>query len=135
MPSRLRTDPAGQAAGFTLLEVLVAMAIISIALLAALRAAGMATSSLQDLRGRQLAAWVADNRLAEHRARGAWLPVGIAQGQEEQGGIGFDWREEVASTPNPAFRRVDIFVHASQSPEHRLAHVTGFVVNAPGPSP
>lgn len=135
MPSRPRTERRRAPAGFTLLEVLVAVAIISIALLAALRAAGIATTSLQELRGRQLAAWVADNRLAEHRARGAWLPLGITQGQEEQGGIGFAWREEVASTPNPAFRRVDIFVHASQSPEHRLAHVTGFVVNAPGPSP
>ncbi|GAB2664003.1 type II secretion system minor pseudopilin GspI [Arenimonas aestuarii] len=135
MPFRPRSERRHRPAGFTLLEVLVALAIISIALLAALRAAGIATTSLQELRGRQLAVWVADNRLAEHRARGAWLPLGIAQGQEEQGGIGFAWREEVASTPNPAFRRVDIFVHASQSPEHRLAHVTGFVVNAPGPSP
>lgn len=135
MPSRLHTKSRRRSGGFTLLEVLVALAIIAIALLAALRAAGIATNSLQELRGRQLAGWVADNRLAEHRARGAWLPLGIAQGQEEQGGIGFAWREEVASTPNPAFRRVDIFVHASQSPERRLAHVTGFVVNAPEPSP
>lgn len=135
MPSRPCADPRRQPAGFTLLEVLVAVAIISIALLAALRAAGIATTSLQELRGRQLAVWVADNRLAEHRARGAWLPLGITQGHQEQGGIGFAWREEVASTPNAAFRRVDIFVHASQSPEHRLAHVTGFVVNPPGRSP
>lgn len=135
MPLQPCTESRRQPAGFTLLEVLVAVAIIAIALLAALRAAGIATTSLQELRGRQLAAWVADNRLAEHRARGAWLPLGITQGQEEQGGIGFDWREEVASTPNPTFRRVDIFVHDSQSPERRLAHVTGFVVNPPGSSP
>ena len=84
-----------------------------------------------------LMGWVAAFLVAQWQAvaMGAWLPLGITQGHQEQGGIGFAWREEVASTPNPAFRRVDIFVHDSQSPEHRLAHVTGFVVNPPGRSP
>lgn len=130
-----RVEPRLRSGGFTLVEVLVAVAIVAIALLAALRAAGMATSSLEDLRGRLLAGWVADNRLAEHRARGAWLPLGTREGREDQGGIGFAWREEVVATPNPAFRRVDIFVQASASPDHALAHVTGFVVNPPAVTP
>ena len=135
MPSRRRVEPERRSGGFTLVEVLVAVAIVAIALLAALRAAGMATTSVEDLRGRLLAGWVANNRLAEHRARSAWLPLGIRQGQEDQGGIGFAWREEVVSTPNPAFRRVDIFVMTRTSPDHSLAHVTGFVVNPPAPLP
>lgn len=126
-----RRDPRRSGAGFTLVEVLVALAIVAVALLAALRAAGMATTSMQELRGRLLAGWVADNRLAEHRARGAWLPLGSQAGQADQGGIGFRWREEVIATPNPAFRRVDIFVEATASPDRRLAHVTGFVANPP----
>lgn len=122
-------------AGFTLVEVLVALAIVAIALLSALRAAGMATESMQDLRGRLLAGWVADNRLAEHRARRAWLPVGEQSGQADQGGLSFGWREEVVATPHPAFRRVDIFVHEAASPGRALAHVTGFVTQPPGGPP
>jgi len=135
MPCRRRHDPPRDRRGFTLVEVLVALAIVAVALLAALRVAGMATGSLQELRGRQLAGWVADNRLAEHRARGAWLPIGEQAGHADQGGIGFSWREEVSATPNPAFRRVDIYVQASASPDRRLAHVTGFVVNPPAAPP
>jgi general secretion pathway protein I len=116
--------------GFTLVEVLVALAILSIALLAALRAAGQATSSAGELRLRTLAGWVAEDRLAEHRARGDWLPIGIGRGAQRQGGVDFAWREEVIATPNPAFRRVDVSVSAP--PESRdLARLTGFVVLPP----
>ena len=58
--------------GFTLVEVLVALAIISIALLAALRVAGGGTNSVGDLRGRLLAGWVAQDLLALQRAREEW---------------------------------------------------------------
>jgi len=49
--------------------VLVALAIVSIALMSALRAAGQGTNNVVELRSRLLANWVAENRLAEHRAR------------------------------------------------------------------
>jgi general secretion pathway protein I len=119
-------------AGFTLIEVLVALAIIAIALLAALRAAGQGTNNVGELRSRLLAGWVAENLLAEHRARRDWLPVGIQRGSGRQGGLDFAWREEVVDTPNPAFRRVDVRVFAGAEESHFLAHLTGFVVNAPG---
>ncbi|HEX9183941.1 MAG TPA: type II secretion system minor pseudopilin GspI [Burkholderiales bacterium] len=123
-----------QAPGFTLIEVLVALAIVSVALLAALRAASQATSAVEELRLRLFARWVAENRLAEHRARGDWLAPGISRGEQSQGGVDFVWREEVIGTPNPAFRRVDVFVSApaALSGEARsLARLTGFVVRPP----
>ena len=122
----------GRRGGFTLIEVLVALAIVSVALLAALRAAGLGTASVAELRGRLLAGWVAENLLAEHRARGDWLPLGIQRGKEREGGIEFAWREEVIATPNAAFRRIDVFVFAAPEESRALAHYTGFVVNPPG---
>ena len=117
--------------GFTLVEVLVALAIVSIALLAALRAAGQGTAAVGELRSRLLAGWVAENRLAEHRARADWLALGIARGTQSQGGVEFAWREEVIATPNPAFRRVDVFVSAPAEESRALARLTGFVVLPP----
>ena len=119
-------------AGFTLIEVLVAVAIVSIALLAALRAAGQGTSNAGELRSRLLAGWVAENRLAEHRARGAWLPLGMERGAGRQGGVEFAWREEVTAMPNPDFRRVDVFVYAASDESRALARLTGFVARAQG---
>jgi general secretion pathway protein I len=117
--------------GFTLVEVLVALAIVSIALIAALRAAGQGTNAVGELRLRLLAGWVAENRLAEHRARGDWLPLGIGRGTQSQGGVELAWREEVVATPNSAFRRVDVFVSAPAEDSRSLAHLAGFVVRPP----
>ena len=122
----------GRRDGFTLVEVLVALAIISIALLAALRVAGGGTSSVGELRARLLGGWVAENLLAEQRARGEWPSLGILSGTQRQGGIEFAWREEVFSTPNSAFRRVEIRVFSATGGDHVLAHLTGFVVRPPG---
>jgi len=118
--------------GFTLVEVLVALAIISIALLSALRVAGGGTNSVGDLRGRLLAGWVAQDVLALQRARGEWPSPGILSGTQSQGGFEFAWREEVVTTPNSAFRRVEIRVFAATGGDHALAHLTGFVVRPPG---
>jgi general secretion pathway protein I len=118
--------------GFTLIEVLVALAIIAIALMSALRAAGQGTNNVGELRSRLLAGWVAENLLAEHRARRDWLPLGMQRGTGRQGGLDFSWREEVIATPNPAFRRVEVRVFADAEESHSLARLTGFVVNSPG---
>jgi general secretion pathway protein I len=117
--------------GFTLVEVLVALAILSIALLAALRAAGQSTNAVGELRLRMFAGWVAENRLAEHRARGDWLPLGIGRGTQSEGGVELVWREEVIATPDSTFRRVDVFVSAPADQSRALARLTGFVVQPP----
>ena len=120
--------------GFTLVEVLVALAIVAIALMAALRASAQGTGNVEQLRARLLAAWVAENQLAEHRARSDWLPLGIERGSQSQAGSTFAWREEVIATPNAAFRRIDVFVSAPAD-SAELAHATGFLVSPPVAGP
>ena len=128
----MATWRCGKRGGFTLIEVLVALAIVAIALMAALRAAGQGTNNVGELRSRLLAGWVAENLLAEHRARGDWLPIGIQRGTAREGGLDFEWREEVIATPNPSFRRVDVRVFATAEESHSLAHLAGFVAYPPG---
>jgi general secretion pathway protein I len=70
--------------------------------------------------------WVAQDRLAEHTARAAWLDVGTRQGTAEQARVQFTWRETVSSTPNARFRRVEIQVFPSGSPEHAAATLIGY---------
>lgn len=127
----MATACSNRRGGFTLVEVLVALAIISIALLAALRVAGAGTNSVGDLRARLLAGWVAENVMAEQQARGEWPTPGINRGTQRQAGIEFAWREDVIATPNVTFRRVDIRVFGESGETHALSRLVGFVVNQP----
>jgi general secretion pathway protein I len=117
--------------GFTLLESLVALAILAIALAAVLRATSASTSHVDALRQRLLADWVAQNRLALHAGRGDWLPVGSQQGEESQAGLKFVWQEIISTTPNPAFRRIEVSVAPAASPQNTLRHLSAYLVQFP----
>ena len=94
------------ARGFTLVEVLVALAIAGVALAAGYRSVAQSTESATAIRLRTLAGWVAQNRLAEAQLASEQSSVGERSGQLQQGGSTFWWREQVSGTPNPQFRRV-----------------------------
>ena len=113
-------------AGFTLLEVLIALAILAIAMAAVARASMQMTDSSNELKRRLLANWVADNRLAEHMARSEWPPVGLSNGVEDQAGLSLRWEENVSNSPNIAFRRVEIKVYAG-SDKQSLAQIVGYL--------
>lgn len=120
--------------GFTLLEIMVALAILALALMAALRASAAATQNAGEIRQRQLADWVALDRLEEHRGRRDWLPIGSNSGETTQGKQRFRWEEKIGGTPNAQFRRIEIRVVAAESSDtnHALARVTGFLIKPGG---
>lgn len=116
-----------RAGGFTLLETLVALAILAIALTAAFRAMGVTAQSSAELRERLIGDWIAENRLAELRATQTWPNAGTNEGTAEQAGRSYRWREDVKNTANPLFRRVDVSVFAPESDQHAIARLSGYV--------
>lgn len=114
--------------GFTLLETLVALAILSISLAAVMRATAAGINHAGAMRMRVLADWVAQDRLAQHAARGNFLPIGVQNGEETQAGIRLLWKEEIGATPNPAFRRIEVSVYSPEEPDSAVRKLTGFLV-------
>jgi general secretion pathway protein I len=96
--------------GFTLIEILVAVAILAVALAATTRAAGVATDGALETRQRLLATWAAENRVAELRARLAFPDPGTTKFSVTQGGLALAIEETVTTTANPTLRRVDLAV-------------------------
>ena len=116
------------ARGFTMIEVLVALAIIAVALAASLRAVGSLATGEAELHRRLLAGWSADNTLAQLRLEHAWPDVGSQSFDCSQGNLDLTCTENVTATPNPVFRRVEVLV---TTPGHsgNLAQMVTVVAN------
>lgn len=121
---------ARRAGGFTLVEVLVAMTIAAVALMAAIRATTSLALDGAELRARTFAQWSAENRLAQIRVAREWPNLGRRQFDCSQGGIALLCREDVFQTPNPLFRRVEISVFDT-SASFRFARLVGFSTRQP----
>jgi general secretion pathway protein I len=123
--------PSGTSAGFTLVEVLVALTIVAVALMASLRAAGALSTSAFELRQRTLAQWSAENRLAQIRVQGEWPAMGKRAYDCSQAEASLVCEEEVFQTPNPQFRRVEVAVFPAAGTRVRLSRLVGFATNLP----
>ncbi|AXJ05416.1 type II secretion system protein GspI [Pseudomonas fluorescens] len=96
-------------AGFTLIEVLVALAIIAVAMSAAVRVAGLMTQSSGVLRDRSIAMIAAQSRMAELRLEGR-LPMGVKAMECDQGRLLLRCEQVIAAAENGRLLKVGVQV-------------------------
>ncbi len=116
-----------KASGFTLLEVLVALVIVGTALGASLRAAGSLTQNSNDLRAAMMATWSAENRLTEIRLTRSYPPIGKTSFECPQAELSLVCEQDVSSTPNINFRRIEVSVFDTRNPGRRLIKLNQLV--------
>ena len=95
------------ARGFTLIAVLVALAIVAVTIGAGIRAAGSLTDNTARLVDVTAAQWCADNRLTALKLAGQYPDIGDGDFTCDQLGRTYAGKLVVRPTPNPNFRRVD----------------------------
>jgi general secretion pathway protein I len=100
--------------GFTLIEVLVALAIVAISLTAGLQASGALTRMSERQSQQWLAQLCADNAMVQTRLQGQLPNLGVSTTTCEQAGRRFDVTLQVSTTPNPSFRRVQATVSLAE---------------------
>ncbi len=118
-----------RSAGFTLLEVLVALVIVGTALGASLRAVGSLTSNSAGLRSSMMATWSAENRLVQIRLQKEYPAVGKRSFECPQGDLKLLCQEEVLASPNPRLRRVEVSVYDMADPNRRIIKLVQLVLN------
>jgi general secretion pathway protein I len=115
-----------RARGFTLLEVLIALLVLALALLALTRTAAMQVHNFTDLRERTLAGWLAQEVLAETRIANALPNAGRSSGQRRFAGRDWHWEVQVKATAVPSIRRLDVSVATASVPGEAVARLSGF---------
>ena len=98
------------ARGFTLIEVLVALAIVAIGMAAVLGALSSSADTVSRLRDKTFAQWFAMNRIATLRLSGQAPPTGKSNGDDDYAGRKWHWAQEVVTTEVPGVERIDVNV-------------------------
>lgn len=120
--------------GFTLIEVLAALVIVSLGMLAVIQAVSQTASNSTYLRDRTIAHWIAMNRLAEVRLDQNPPKIDETSDEVEMAGREWRWTTTVTQTPVETMRRIDVSVRPVEADEDSsMATVTGFYGTAIAP--
>jgi general secretion pathway protein I len=118
---------ARAARGFTLLEVLVALAVVALALSAAVTAAGQNVRNVALLRDRTLAHWVAMDRIAELQLSGDWAGPGKREGDTVLAGHEWHWSLAISTTDDSDVQRLDVEVRRSRDDERVIDSMIAYL--------
>lgn len=94
--------------GFTLIEVLVALAIVTLGMATVMGALSSSADTVSYLRDKTFAEWVALNQIATVRLTGTQPPVGKSDGDSDFAGRKWHWHQEVVATQVPGVERIDV---------------------------
>jgi general secretion pathway protein I len=118
--------------GFTLLEVMVSLAVVSIGLIAVFNGIIQMAHSTATLRERALADWVAMNQISEIRLSGEFPEVGDFNDTVEFANQEWRWEARISETGVENLRRIDMSVAREELPDDIVTIVTGFVSRSTG---
>lgn len=111
------SSPDPRVAGFTLVEMLVALAIFSLAALALLRLEGATVSNTARLQDQAIAQIVARNIAVETLTDPVPPTLGTTTGQVANAGRTWTWARTAAASPEPRIQQIDIRVQSTLGPE------------------
>jgi general secretion pathway protein I len=124
-----------QVLGFTLIEVLAALVIVSLGMLGVITAVGQTASNSTYLRDKTIAHWVAMNRLTEVRLQPQAPKVDKSSDEVEMAGQRWRWTMNVTQTEVESIRRIDVSVRPAEADEDSsMAFITGFYGAALAPA-
>ena len=110
-----------KAKGFTLAEVLIALSVLAISLMAGFRASGAMTQNAERQWQMLLAQMCVDNTLTAITLMNRYPDIGVQQLSCPQAELPLRVTQSILSTPNPSFRRVDVQVFNDNIPLMRVS--------------
>jgi general secretion pathway protein I len=124
-----QTHGLNSGAGFSLLEVLVALAVVAASVTALMLTLNTQVQISQRVSERGFAGMVASNVFAQTRMQKVMPPVGVSNGRESSGPYNFNWRLTVQNTDQASLRRLDVRIslQTPDAPEQTVLTRTEFM--------
>lgn len=119
-------------AGFTLLEVMVALVIVALGMMAVNSQINRYTQAAIHIEEKTLASWIATNLITERSVAPVWPELGDSDEEIEFAGRRWSAHIEVAETPVDNLRRVDVEMALADDPE-RIVHKASGILEPPPP--
>ena len=112
--------------GFTLIEVVIALAVAAIGLAAVTAAVSQMIDAGRSMRERSYASWIAQNKITEMRLANVVPRVSSTSGEIVYANLEWSWRATVSETGIDKLYRVDVVVRLATS-DTPAGSVTGFI--------
>jgi len=123
----------GKSAGFTLLESLVALAIVALGMMAVNTQLNRYVVSTRFIEQKTLASWIASNQITLLSVQSEWPALGESDEEIEYAGRLWNLDIEIIETPVENLRRVNVSVSLTDDPDRTIHTVSGLLEPPPPP--
>lgn len=121
--------------GFTLIEILVALAIIATAVGAVVAGVSGYVNNAAYLRDRTVAQWVVSNKIAELQLGSEWPSPGDRRGETLMADHEWSWQVKISATDDPDVLRLDVSAYADKDSDNALADAVAYLGRPAPPAP
>ncbi len=112
--------------GFTLLEVMIALLVIALGIGAVISTTSESGWKSAQLKQKTIASWVAQNQIAEYRAKRTWNNANRKSGEVEMANTEWVWKMRISATDDPSLRKLEVDVYL-KGEDSIKASLTGFI--------
>ncbi len=132
--NNILSDSYRKMRAFTLLEILIALAIFGYAAVGLITQVANYQLAQKNASQKTIAHWVAMNRLAETRLEKNWPNIGVTRGSAVMAGTVEDpktwyWLQTVSKTTEKELRQVEVEVRFEEKDENATTRFIGFIAN------